>query len=353
MTETVRDIESDTLLKNVEHHFRVQAGPGAGKTHWLVEHIKNVLHKTERLTPASRIACISYTNVAVNEIRERLGPAADRVDTSTIHSFLYRNVVKPYLHVVTDADGKPVVGFRLVDEDNEHRPSYKKVDQWISQLGMATLRRFFHADRATLFSELRKTVFQLNPDGGRWVIRDSRFRSLAGLSSEQIELYKAKYWSEGVIDHEDVLRFAHRILAEHHLIPAFLSARFPYIFVDEFQDTNPVQTQVVKWLAESGSIVGIIGDPEQSIYEFQGARRQDFVDFSLPDLMNYQIADNRRSTSPIVRLLNHVRTDQLMQQPLRKIDGVPVRQVAGEPVRVFVGEAAKTIDHAQLPTGRH
>ncbi len=47
MTDAVTNIESDTSLDDVDHHFRVRAGPGAGKTHWLVEHIKNALHKSK------------------------------------------------------------------------------------------------------------------------------------------------------------------------------------------------------------------------------------------------------------------------------------------------------------------
>ena len=80
-------IESDTHLDEVDHHFRVFAGPGAGKTFWLVKHIKNVLSRSKRLTAPAKIACISYTNVAAGSILQGLGPSADRVDVSTIHSF--------------------------------------------------------------------------------------------------------------------------------------------------------------------------------------------------------------------------------------------------------------------------
>ncbi|HOV77233.1 MAG TPA: AAA family ATPase, partial [Sedimentisphaerales bacterium] len=81
------EIDSGTLLPDIERHFRVMAGPGAGKTHWLVNHIRHVVACSKRLSPASRVACISYTNVAVNEIVTRLGSATTQVDVSTIHSF--------------------------------------------------------------------------------------------------------------------------------------------------------------------------------------------------------------------------------------------------------------------------
>ena len=78
-------------------------------------------------------------------------------------------------------------------------------------------------------------------------------------------------------------------------------------FLDEFQDTNPIQTIIVKLLAESGSTVGVIGDPAQSIYSFQGAKREDFLNFHVPNITSYKIEDNRRSTSKIIKLLNHMR----------------------------------------------
>ena len=93
-------ISSDDVLDNYDCHFRVSAGPGAGKTYWLTNHIRNVVRRSQRLSATRYIACISYTNVAADEIRERLGDYANRVEISTIHAFLYKFIVKPYLHVV-------------------------------------------------------------------------------------------------------------------------------------------------------------------------------------------------------------------------------------------------------------
>jgi len=86
----INRITSDSALIDIEHHFRVSAGPGAGKTHWLVEHIRNVLHRSNRLGKTRKIACITYTNIAVETILSRLGTSVDRVEVSTIHSFLYK-----------------------------------------------------------------------------------------------------------------------------------------------------------------------------------------------------------------------------------------------------------------------
>ena len=89
-------------------------------------------------------------------------------------------------------------------------------------------------------------------------------------------------WKRGQIDHEDVLYFAYRLLRE---FPALRdsSRGFPYLFIDGFQDTLPVQAAVVQWLAESGTVVGVIGDPEQAIYGFLDASPTHFNVFQLTD----------------------------------------------------------------------
>ena len=89
-------INSDTEISDIERHFRVFAGPGAGKTHWLIKHVKNVVKRSKRLGLTRKIACITYTNSGVDEIQGRLKQSAERVEVATIHSFLYMNVVKPY-----------------------------------------------------------------------------------------------------------------------------------------------------------------------------------------------------------------------------------------------------------------
>src|SRR5699024_8433802 len=81
--------------------FKVSAGPGAGKTFWLTNHIKNVLKNSKRLGKTGKIACITYTNTAVEEIQTSLrGASGNRIFIGTIHSFLYANIVKPYSYLI-------------------------------------------------------------------------------------------------------------------------------------------------------------------------------------------------------------------------------------------------------------
>src|SRR5690606_41763511 len=93
---SITTINSDTKIIDIDSHYKVSAGPGAGKTYWLVNHIKNVLHNSDKLFRTRKIACITYTNIAVETILKRLGTSSEQVEVSTIHGFLYKNIVKPY-----------------------------------------------------------------------------------------------------------------------------------------------------------------------------------------------------------------------------------------------------------------
>ncbi len=334
-------ISSDSLL-SADRHVRITAGPGAGKTFWLVGHIKNVLSTSLKLHATARVAVISYTNVAADKLRLDLGDMAARADISTIHSFLYRHIVRPYVHLVLDDAKQPVVNTALLDGHDEHHPNFQHVRTFLTDNGLQALLTFKKEEAALLKKHLETLRWAQAEKPKDWTLRLDRNYGLtkktkAALTSAALLRYKLPYWKEGIIDHDDVLYFAYRILHDRPVLRECLSARFPVIFVDEFQDTVPAQTAIVKWLGAQGSTIVVIGDAEQSIFEFAGATRQHFIAFALEGTDHHEIPQNRRSTRTIIQLLNHVRRDGLKQDCHRDIDG--------EPVTLFVGTAVSVARH--------
>ena len=319
-------ISSDTLI-DTEKHFKISAGPGAGKTRWLVNHIKNVLSNSTRLNSVNNIACITYTNVAVQEIKTRLKDKSARVDVSTIHSFLYRNLVKPYAYLAKDNQSNSIIiDMKELDGHDEHQPNTKYIMEWLNNINP---RYNF------LYKEENKPKLKKILSGLRYIFtnqellldiapnqiplaRELRFPSTI-IKSKEFFAYKKMYWQEGIIDHEDVLYLSCQLLKQNPILVDILRCKYPYIFIDEFQDTNPIQTEIVKMLASPKCIVGVIGDYNQSIYGFQGAKPEDFRDFSIEGIVEYQIADNWRSTQKIINTLNNFTSTQ--QKCKRNMEG--------------------------------
>lgn len=314
-------ITSDHLLPDVNHHFKVYAGPGAGKTYWLINNVKRIIEDSTKLNVASKIACITYTNVAVEEIQNRLDMTGDRVIVSTIHSFLYNCLVKPYAFLLRYPDGSALIDVEYLDGHDDHIPSIGRI------LGNKEMSAVVWKNKISN-EELKEVLIALEwlVVEGKMVLQPckdwmrKKYRKL--INSEFFFNYKAMFWDEGTIHHEDVLFFSYTLLSEYPLLREFLAQKYPHILVDEFQDTHPVQTQILKWIAETGAVVGVIGDPAQSIFKFQGASRVDFIDFMLPGQKDYAMRQNRRSTKNIVNILNHMRgTDEVVQECYRDVDG--------------------------------
>ena len=324
-------ISSDDIIQDFDSHIKVSAGPGAGKTTWLVGHILHVVRASKRLHKAAKIVCISYTNAASEAIRSKLGECADIVETSTIHSFLFSNVVRPYLHMLKDEKGQCLVAHSLVQNHYEPNPTYGRVNAWLTEV---KARNKAAVNNSTAYAYIKKALWQRQGDG-IWKYAPIKWTSKPKyMPTTKLHIYKELLWKKGFIEHDDVLYFAYRILEKYPRLAEHLGAKFPYIYIDEFQDTDPRQTQILKWIAEAGNTyVGVIGDSEQAIFGFCGARRKDFTSFELPETSEYIIADNWRSTDNIIVVLNNARTDGIQQKGLRK--------TAGSKIEVLVGDISK------------
>ena len=332
----INQITSDTILCDIEHHFRVAAGPGAGKTHWLALHIKNVLHNSKRLAKTRKIACITYTNIGVETILKRLGTSAERVEVSTIHSFLYRHVVKPYAFLISSDFGLNVK--EMDGHDDVILSNYGFLNDWKTRTGQQRIR-----DDKIVIAAFKAIKWKFDTSGNIEAKTDypHKVDGYAIKTNSYFE-YKKMTWEKGVVHHDDVLFFSYQIIKKYPFVLEVLRAKFPYYFVDEFQDSNPIQVKILNSIGQSESIIGIIGDKAQSIYGFQGADPSQFHSFSLSGIQDYVMSDNRRSTNEIIAILKVLRTD-IIQNAYRNISSLlPI---------IFVGEMSSALQKAKLLCG--
>ena len=103
------------------------------------------------------------------------------------------------------------------------------------------------------------------------------------------------------------------------------------------QDTNPIQTSILNQIGQYQTVVGIIGDQAQSIYGFQGAKPEQFKSFSLKNIKDYIMADNRRSTNQIIDCLNSIRND---------IQQIKINNRIGEKPTIIIGNMVSALNKA-------
>lgn len=325
-------INSDSIITDIDSHFKVSAGPGAGKTYWLVNHIKNVLHNSDKLFRTRKIACITYTNIAVETILKRLGTSAEHVEVSTIHSFLYKNVVKPYVSFVAEEFGLNVA--EMDGHDDIVLSNYSFLNDWKTKTGQQRIR-----DDNTIIKAFTNL---------KWKFENNELKAKTdypfkvgnyAIKNDSYLEYKKMMWEKGLLHHDDVLFFSFQIINKFPFVINILNAKFPYIFIDEFQDSNPIQVEIFKKLGLGESKIGVIGDIAQSIYSFQGADYTQFQNFSFQNMNEYILNENRRSSDEIIDALNDVRKD---------ISQVKVRNISTEKPIIFIGDMILALRAAKI-----
>ena len=301
-------IESDTLIP-VDLPFKVCAGPGAGKTHWLSTHIRNVLHNSKKLGITKKIVCISYTNVGANTIMERLPDGTTSVEVCTIHSFLYKYIVKPYLHFESDYFGidsekikvVPIESFLTRTFAVEVLKSIQK--EWINPVifleGLIECRWKYSNG---IFEGYKPKHPKKNKDKYGNLTR----YPIPNAAYDGFVRYR---WKDGFLCYDDVIYLAIELLKRQPAILKILAAKFPFFFIDEFQDSTPAIVDFVKKLASVGVVIGVVGDKAQTIYDFIGASVDIFDSFKVKQMEEYEIYGNRRCSPEIVALLNIIRPD--------------------------------------------
>ncbi len=320
-------------------NLAVMAGAGTGKTTLLVDKI--VRKVVEEEVPIDRILALTFTEKAANELRERVRKALrergreagiDRAEIGTIHGFC-AHVLRQFpveAGVRPDFQADEGTAFRRMFEeawprwlDRELGPRARRPRVWQEVLrevelgdlrelarGLASLTfpeprndgaktlRIFAAHAASEAPELADALAGKGPppkrkpkDAGPGypgalklvedlaAVNDALVGKAVGLVSDFAREFREAYLAAGWVSFEEMLGKVHELLLDKEFpnVLELLRERYAYILVDEFQDTDPLQGEIIQRLAEGpgGRLVPgklfIVGDPKQSIYSFRGA----------------------------------------------------------------------------------
>jgi len=319
----------------------VIAGAGAGKT-------KTAIHRLACLLaagiPPEEILCITFTNKAAREMRERaeslVGSAAKAVMIRTFHSAAVV-LLREYLELYPESGRNPRfsiadenVQLALVKEAVAERNFDLKANRPESFLWRIGRYKNEMADpEALLFRHPTNEI--MDWDRVRELIGQTD-RYVNRLTAEIWKRYEEKLRQNNMVDFDDLINLFTRMLIDVPEARERLQARFPYIQVDEFQDTNVAQLQMVKLLAGDRQNVMAVGDDAQSIYSWRSADIRCILEFEkhFAGAKTVKLEQNYRSTQAIIRGANRLIAHNSSQRPktlfTRAPEGAPITAYEAE-----------------------
>lgn len=263
-----------------EESFILEAGAGSGKTWTLVQALKYVIRKKENFyrKKHKKLACITYTNVAKDEIISRIN-GNDMVEVKTIHEFLWR-IIEPFQ---SEIKKELLIYFK----------SKLEKDKDVLKTAKETTQKYKDAEISSL-----KNV--------------ERIEALKNIKSRILYSDNANY-KKGVISHDLMLELSRNIIGRNKIIQKIIQDTYPIIFIDEYQDTKiELATVLLEKLKPQTSIVfGLFGDYHQQIYDGSIGK----VDPLKYNLKLIEKTENYRCSTEVINLLNKLRDDQLKQEP--------------------------------------
>lgn len=312
-----------TAVTSTEGFVRVIAGAGSGKTRALTHRFAYLV--TELGVLPGNILCVTFTNKAANEMRQRIHQLTGDNDTgyiNTFHGFCV-NILQEDSHAI----GYPK-SFMVLDNSD--------IDEMLKiiyeERGL-TLRDKTFASARDMF-EMRKCLTEPGYflDMIALPIDELHEKYLQATEVNDILFYGYLYQERKTfaVDYNDLIILSLYIFQEHPDIAEKWQKRLMYIQIDEFQDIDPLQYRLMEVLCAYHHNLFIVGDPDQTIYTWRGANVKYLLDFDQhhPGTQTIMMMENYRSTPQILRVANALirKNRQRIEKELIPMlpDGVPV-----------------------------
>ncbi|MDY6971876.1 MAG: UvrD-helicase domain-containing protein [Thermodesulfobacteriota bacterium] len=274
----------------------VIAGAGSGKTRTLVYRVARLV---ETGVPPESILLLTFTRKAAREMLDRAAGLSDArcrfVSGGTFHSLALR-VLRSHAELIGFMNT-----FTILDRSDME----EIIHSLVPELGMpkGTPRFPKRGTIANILSKaanVRKSVDDIMTD------EYGQFLQFVPQINRLGMLYRDYKKTNQLMDYDDLILNLLKLLKENVDIRRDLSRKYSYEMVDEYQDTNTIQSEIVGWLAHEHRNVMVVGDDSQSIYSFRGADYRNMFDFPLlfPEAKIIKLEENYRSIQPILTFTN-------------------------------------------------
>ena len=297
-------------------HYLVLAGAGSGKTRVLTHRIGWLL-EVDRVSPWSVLA-VTFTNKAAGEMRARTEALVGDVrglTVGTFHGIAHRLLRRHW------REARLPETFQILDADDQQR----LIKRTIQGLGLDEAR--FPPRQAMWFINSAKD------EGKRPDALDAGYNPTNATLIDIYRAYEAACQRAGLVDFAELLLRAHELWLNDAVLLEHYRERYRHLLIDEFQDTNTLQYAWIRVLAGSTGQVFVVGDDDQAIYGWRGARVENVHFFlrDFPSAKTIRLEQNYRSTGNILAAANAV----IAHNPDRLGKELWTAGAAGEPIEVY------------------
>ena len=328
------------VIQYKDSNLLVTAAPGAGKTQVFTSRIAYLI-KYHNVLPENILA-LTYTSNAAEQMRKRLSTLigtelASRVTMLTFHSFAIRNLKKLLPQKYADKKITPDwfrtrTLYDIAGERTFNNPEGLGLAIRGNELGM-----FVSYQKSNLIQPGDQVI--MDSKAHPFIVKESVSRL-----SEAYEVYCRLIYNSNTLDFDDMLlEFAMNLENDSDFLEK-IQDKYKFIQVDEFQDTNSINTHILKLI--NGSNLMVVGDVNQSIYSFINADVNEFLNFdkTFPDVKTIRLDKNFRSTQNIVDITNKIALASPNKKLVELSGQTAARNEIGQPVKfqVFQTEADET-----------
>ena len=271
----------------------ILAGAGSGKTRVLTHRVAYLIH--EKNVNPYNIMAITFTNKAAREMRDRInrliGHGAEAVWVSTFHSACVR-ILRRYIDRIGYNNN-----FTIYDSDDQKTA----IKAACKKLQVDTK---FVKERAIMSAISMAKNNMITPEEYRNSADDIRTKII----SKVYEEYQSRLKKNNALDFDDLLVKTIELFKSDKEVLMAYQDRLQYIMVDEYQDTNKVQFEFIKLLADKYKNICVVGDDDQSIYKFRGADISNILNFEqiFTGTKVIKLEQNYRSTKNVLEAANQV-----------------------------------------------
>lgn len=310
--------EQQEAISEIDRNLQIIACAGSGKTEVITRRIANILQNKADMGPENIVA-FTFTNKAAASMKSRIAKALgddagsniDRMYVGTIHGFCF-HLLNTFTEKFRD--------YKILDTVKNHL----FVTRYYSECGMSDLALELYPCNVNLFLQCIDKMIDDHDNADRWT------QNQRDVLSRYIDcLYGHKY-----IDYSLMIFETLRQIDQNANVKEYLS-HIKYLVVDEYQDVNDLQEKLIRRMAEAGANVCVVGDDDQTIYQFRGSNADNMISFTdrYTDVHQVRLEKNFRCAPGIVEIADCVIRHNIHRISKKMISGISETEAEIEAVR--------------------